>query len=417
MQTRFEVLKQARTKAVVTLESAERDAAEKKAYEKLAQSVKLPGFRPGKAPLEVLKEKIERDRVLEETVRAALPDVLKAATEGKELKPILQPSIAVESTEPLTISVLFVEHPEVKVKGAKKLGIKKTPVAEPSNEEVDQFITQLLDRDRKETSVDRAAKAGDLVEVAMESTTTDGEPFKELSVGKYSFTLGKEELLPELEAHLHGVKKGETKTADVSFPKTHDIPVVQGKKAKVTFTVKDVREVTLPELTAEYIKTRLGAEKSVDEFKKDVASMLKSQRLQNEMGKREQELMKAVREATVVDLAPELLNAESRLVLEEFVDRLKKQGLTLEDWMKSTNKDQKTVESELTTAAKDRLTLRFGMRALVGEREIPVTDEDVTAFLQQVDPEHAGRHKSGDPAFEDARVEVKVRKFVEEEIR
>ncbi|MEQ1849333.1 MAG: trigger factor [Candidatus Peribacteraceae bacterium] len=418
MQTRFETLKQARTKAIVTFEPGERADAEAKALSRLAEKVKIPGFRPGKAPIEMLREKIKEEELLEETVRAALPDVLKAATSGeKKLAPILQPSISIESTEPLQVGVLFVEEPEVKIKNPKKLGIKKEPVPEPSTKEIDEFVNQLLDRDRSEASVERGAKIGDLVEVAMESKHKDGSPLAELSVGKYSFTLGKEELLPELEKHLHGVKKDEKKSADVSFGKNHEIPALQGKDATVHFTIKDVREVSLPALTPEYLKNRLGAEKPVEEFKKDVAALIKSQKMESVYRQREQELLKAVRDATTVDLAPELLTAEARLVLEEFVDRLSKQKLTLEDWMQSTKKDEKTVQEELMQAAKDRLTLRFGMRAATKEQDITVSDDEVIDFLKRVSPGSENQHKSGDPAFEDARMEVKVQKFVEEAIR
>jgi trigger factor len=417
MHTRFESLKQSRTKAIVTLDDAERSRFEGAALTRLATKVKMPGFRPGKAPLDLLREKIMDEELLEETVRAALPTILKAATEGeKKMKPILQPAISVEKKEPLEIGVLFVEEPDVKVKGAKKIGIKKQTIPEPTDAEVDAFVHQLLDRDRKEESVDRASAIGDIVEVAMDATE-NGTPLKELTVGKYSFTLGKEELLPELEKHLHGVKKDEKKSADVSFAKDHEIPALQGKKTTVMFMVKDVRSVQLPELTSEYLKTRLGAEKSVEDFRLDVAALLRSQKMESVYRAREQELLKTVRDATTVDLAPELLTAEARLVLEEFVDRLKKQNLTLEDWMKSTNKDEKAVQSELMTAAKDRLTRRYGMRAVALERDLTVSDEEVTDFLKRVSPGSETQHKSGDPAFEDARIEVRVHKFVEETIR
>jgi len=418
MQSQLEKLPQARTKVTVILDSTERTTAEEKALQTLSQSMKLPGFRPGKAPLAVLREKVTETQLLEETVRAALPDVMKTAMATGELRPIMQPSVSLEAKEPLTLSVMFVERPEVKVKGAKKLSIQKNPITDPTAKEVDECITQLLDRDRKETSVDRAAKTGDVVEVAMDSKDEKGEPLKELTVSKYSVVLGKEELLPELEKHMHDVKKGESKTTEIAFAKDHDIPALQGKKATVTLTVNDVREVTLPELTPEYIKTRLGAEKSVEEFRKDVSVMLRSQRGQQEMQRREQELLKTVRESTTVDLAPELLNAEARLVLDEFQARLQKQGITFDDWIQSTGKEQKEVEKEVLQSARDRLLLRFGMHKVVEEREIPASDTDVVAFLQEVSgPDAAKEHVPGSPAFEEAKAEVKVRTFIEEMVK
>lgn len=416
MQTRIETLKQARKKVLVTLDEVEKATGEVKALKKLAESVNLPGFRPGKAPIDLVKEKAGKERILEETVRALLPDIMKAALAAGEFKPILQPSISVDSVEPLIVGVLFVERPEIHVKAAKKIGLKKEPMTEPTDADVESFIKNLLDRDRTEKSVDRVSKAGDIVEVSMEAVDGEGQQIKEISVGRYLFTIGKEELLPELEPTIAGTKAGDIKVSEVTFSKDHGIPLLQGKKAKVTMTVKEVRETMLPELTPEYIKKRLGVEKSVDAFKGDVRSMLAEQKKRGEMQKREQELLKLVREATTIDLAPELLNAEAQVVFHDFEDRIKSQGLTFADWIKSTGKEQKQVEEELMQAAKDRLTLRFGMHEVVKEREITVTDEEVNALIHQgMHGEHDhSEHAPGTPMFEDAKTEVKIRKFIDE---
>jgi len=418
MQSRIEVLPQARKTVVVTIDAAEKAAAESKALEKLASSMKLPGFRPGKAPTELLKEKIEKEKLLEETVRALLPDVMKHALDSKDVKPIMQPSISVGSVDPLTIHVTIVERPEVKVKGAKKISIKKEPIADPSPKEIDRFVDMFLEHDRAEKDKDGPAASGDAITISMEGKDANGVPLTALTTERYSLQLGKEDILPELETHLLGMKKGDTKTVTIDFPPTHEVQDLRGKKATVTLSVQGVREVSLPTLTSEYLEKRLKAKKSVEEFRADISRMLKDQRKQHVMQQREEDLLKAVKEATTVDLAPELVNVEAQIVLDGFIERLKKQGLTFDDWLKSTGKDPKLVGEEVKTAARDRLTLRFGMHEVVKERDITVTDDDVHAFIHQgvsSDHDHAD-HAPGTPLFEDAKSEVKIRKFISEEI-
>ena len=218
MDITVEKLKESKIRTVTILTDDERGAAEESALNQLAQHVEIKGFRTGKAPLSKVRERVGEENLLEETVRVLLPKVLKEALEKSEAKPILRPSANIVSKSPLTIEIIFVNRPPVTVKKPEKITVEKKKPAEVTEKDIDTFINKILQQDRTETPVDRDVQKGDAVSFEMK-TMKKGVQVDELTVPAYGMVLGSEELLPELEEHLLGMKKGESKTANVSFSK------------------------------------------------------------------------------------------------------------------------------------------------------------------------------------------------------
>jgi len=228
--------------------------------------------------------------------------------------------------------------------------------------------------------VERAAKAGDSIRISMKGTKK-GKQVDELTVGSYAIMLGKEELFPELESHLTGMKKDEVKTVDVTFPKTHDIPGIRGEKIAVELTVKTVSEVTVPKLTQEYITQRLQTDKTPEALRSDIRLMIKDRRTSDEMKRREEELYDKVKEATSVEIASELIETEVQEMVRDLHERLKKQGTNLQDWLKNTGKDEKSIVEEMRTIAKSRTTLRFGLQELAEKLKIEPDEAEFKAAI------------------------------------
>jgi len=369
METATKKLPQSRIRTSTVIAPEERLSAEHKALQALTERVEIKGFRIGKAPADKVRERVGAERVLEETIRFLLPAVLKEALEKSGAKPMLRPSASVASTDPLTIELTFVERPAVSVKNPRSLRVEKKVIPEATNEDVDAFVHTVLMQDTSETTVDRAAAKGDFVRMSL-STTKKGKPVDELTIGNYGLLIGNEDLLPELEPHLTGMKKDERKTADVSFPKDHDIPSIRGEKLSVAITVKSVAEVMLPELTQEYLKSRLGNDMTPDAFRSDVKKMITDRKRSEERQRREEELYEKVRAATTVDLAPEVIDAEVEDMAADLRSRLEKQGMTMDDWLKSGGKEAATVVNEMKGIAESRIKLRFGMQELASKLDI-----------------------------------------------
>jgi len=380
METTVEKLKESKIKTTTTISDAEHADAEKKALERLASQVDIKGFRSGKAPLEKIRERINEEALLQETVRVLLPSVLKEGLAKSEAKPILRPAANVTSIKPLVISVTFVNRPPVTVKKPESIKVERKKVPDVTESDVDDFVEKVLLQDRTEALVERAAKAGDSIRISMKGTKK-GKQVDELTVGSYAIMLGKEELFPELESHLTGMKKDEVKTVDVTFPKTHDIPGIRGEKIAVELTVKTVSEVTVPKLTQEYITQRLQTDKTPEALRSDIRLMIKDRRTSDEMKRREEELYDKVKEATSVEIASELIETEVQEMVRDLHERLKKQGTNLQDWLKNTGKDEKSIVEEMRTIAKSRTTLRFGLQELAEKLKIEPDEAEFKAAI------------------------------------
>ena len=421
MEISIEKLKQCRIKATIVIAEDERRKAEDAALAAIGKHVRTKGFREGKAPVAIVREQAGAERVLEETVRRLIPQMMKEAIEKSGAKPIMHPAASITSTSPLTVDILFVERPTVILKKPDSITVEKKRATEVTEQDIARVLRRMMEHDITETAVDRAAANGDSVQLSLKSTDKEGKPVEELTVDRYKTLIGSEELLPEIAKAALGMKKGDKKTVTIAFSKTHDINGLRGKTVNVEMTANVVNAVTLPELTQEFIKTRFGVERTPEGFKAEVKEMLSKQRKNDEMKRREEEFYKSVRAATTVDLAQELIDAETKEMLHDLEERLKKQETTLEQWMKMTGKLPKDLGEEMKKIAVDRITLRMGLQEYVDKKKIELTEEEMKKLLDAI-KEHATKNghaipdeelKAGGGVYEQVRWEERMKKAVE----
>lgn len=427
METTIEKLPQSRIRTSTIITDEEHMNAEKLALALLTEQVEIKGFRMGKAPSDMVKSRVGTEKLLEETVRALLPRVMKEALEKSGAKPILRPAAQVVSAQPLTIAFTFVQRPTVTLRKPNTITVEKKTFTETTDKEAESFIKKILIQDRTETPSQSPAKHGDLVNIAM-SAKKKGKQIDELTIGHYNLVIGSEDLFPQLEPHVMGMKKDDKKTVDITFPKDHDIPGIRGEKISIDITTKGVSEVKLPELTQEYLKLRVGRDMTPDNFRIDVKKMLLDRKKSEEMKRREEDLYTKVREATEVDIAPEILDAEVQDMVQDLHHRLEQQKMTMDDWLKATNKNPKSVVDEMKQIASSRIVLRFGMQELAAklsiEPEATVLDQNLKAAKEH--GEKNGRPipeeelKDGGSVYEQIKFDLKmqalVKKMIDDEV-
>lgn len=209
-------LKQSRTACTVTFTDDEAAAAEQKALQKLGENIRIEGFRPGKAPADLLRQKIDPTQLSEEAVHSLLPGVFSAILKEHSLHPIIPPKVDLTSRAPLTLVLTFVEKPEVKVKGADKIRIAKKDLA-VEEKDVARMTDYLRNQYRTRTPADRPAKDGDELTVDFVGHL-DGKEAEGTRATGYTLTLGSKSLIPGFEEGLIGMKKSEQKTFNVTFP-------------------------------------------------------------------------------------------------------------------------------------------------------------------------------------------------------
>ena len=413
------VEKNGRTTYTVTYTESETKTAQDRALAHMGEHAHIAGFRPGKVPLEMLREKVDKGELLEETVRRILPETIRTVVERDQLRPIMPPKIEVTKDVPLTLDVTLIVRPEVNIKGLKKIKVEKQEVkADPKD--LQRMIDYMRNQYRTTKSVDRAAKDGD--EVTMNFTGKDGEGkiIPGTDAEGYKIVIGSKSLIAGFEDGLVGMKKGDVKDLNLTFPAKYHAEHLQNKPANFTVTVTDVAEVHMPELTDEFVKEHNMGE-SAAAFKASLEKNMLEQEEDMERRRRESALFDAVRSATSVELAPELVDQEARSIAENLGEQLQRQNMSLEQWLESTKKNPQQLRDELQDEGKKRLVLRFGLEQALEEMEIAVPDDEmqkaIAEALDSMEPEERKKEEAhfatkGEHGYEDILWRKKIEKFV-----
>jgi trigger factor len=410
----------ARKEYAVSFDEAELMNAEKKALTLLADQVRIPGFRPGKASPEMVKERVRKEDLLEETIRMLLPEAVSSIMEKEQLKPIMPPKVEVTSASPLAVSIRFIEKPEVTVKGLEKLAPKKEEVKVDAKD-VDRMVDYLLQQHRTTGIVTRPAAEKDEVTMDFSGTDEHGKEIPGTKAEDYKVVIGSKSLIPGFEEALKGLSAGGEKTFQVTFPQEYHAEHLKGKPATFAVKVKSVAEVHMPALTDEFVKEKKMGE-SAAAFRAEIEKTLRDQEEHMNRQKRESAMFEALAKATTVDLAPELIETEARALAEDLGNQLDRNKLTLEAWLAQQKKTPQQLKEEMENEAKRRLTLRFGLEKALEMKKIEVTDDEMKTVMEEAKQElsqeerisHAAEYATGGEAYERIKWQKTVEKFLKE---
>lgn len=394
-------------------------AAEEQALAALAEKVKIQGFRPGKAPREMLLQKINPDDLVEETIHHLLPGIMESLVKEQNIQTIISPKVSLKKRDPLTIGIVFVERPKVTFKGIDKIKIeKKAPKVE--DKDVDRMAEFILQKHETATAVDRGAGEKDRVTMDFWGADSEGKEIAPIRTQGHAIVLGSKSLIPGFEEALKSAKKGEERTFTLTFPKDYHAKELSSKPVTFHVTVTKVEEVKIPELTDAFVKEHLHVE-TAEAFRKELKSSMVVQEERLDHQRREQELMEAIGKATVVNLPKELVEEEERNILDDMQEQLRRQGKTLQEWMEATKKKPEDLKKDLEQRATQRLTLRLGIRELLEVKKITVSDDEmhvaVSGLLSplsekertEVEPAYA----KGEQAYEQLKWQKRVEKLFE----
>ena len=277
----------------------------------MARNLKLAGFRPGKAPLAVAEKNVDQEQLQAQLVDEVLNRMYSQALQDENLRPVAQPQASVTKFVPYT--TLEAEL-EVEVVGDITLpDYKKIKLAIPAvkveAKNVDAVLDDLRQRAADRTDVDRAAKDGD--QVYMDFTGTDAktkEPIEGADGKNYPLVLGSNSFIPGFEENLLGVKAGDDKSFDLTFPADYSVAALQKKKVNFAVSVIKVQELKQPKLDEAFAAT-VGPFKSVAELKADIKKQLEAERQQQVRRDFESELLGKITEQAKVAI-PEALIEE-----------------------------------------------------------------------------------------------------------
>lgn len=397
MKSTVEKLSPTRVRINVEVPFTELEPDFDRAFKQMATQVRLPGFRPGKAPRKLLEARIGRGAVLEQVVNDALPSRYSEAVSAAELQPLGQPEIEVtklEDNEELVFTAEVDIRPEIELPDLSALKITVDPI-EVGDDEVDTELQNLRARFGTLTGVERPAAEGDFVSIDL-SATVDGEDVPEAATEGLSHEIGSGQLIEGLDEAIIGLKVDESKT----FTTTLAAGEHAGKEAEVTVTVKSVKERELPEADDEF--AQLASEfDTIAELKESLveqvsrvkriqqAEQIRDKALEVLLDDVEVPLPEAIVKAQVDDA---LHNAIHGLDHDEdkFNEQLIEQGSSREEFDADNQSNaEKAVKTQLLMdAVADKLDIQVGQedlteRLVLMSRQYGIEPQQLLQVLQQ----------------------------------
>ncbi|MBT5468249.1 trigger factor, partial [Candidatus Peregrinibacteria bacterium] len=374
-------------------------------------------------PMDQVKDKVDSDKLFQQTIHHLLPTTFEKLIESDNIKPIIHPRVEAVSQSPLTVKIIFVEKPEVKIKGIDKIKIeKKEP--EVDEKEMNKMIDYILAKHKKIIPVEREAKSGDQVTMDFWGSDKEDKEIDGIRTEGHIVEIGSKVLIPGFEDALIGMKKGEEKAFTLTFPEKYHAEQLQNQPVTFHVTVKDIAEINMPELNDEFAQKELQS-KDVADFKKQISDSMLQQEITVEHQRRERILMDEIVKCTTVELAEELISEETKQMVGEFSQQLQQQGMTMETWMTQSGKKAEEVMEDMKEQSTTRLKLRLGMQKLIDEKNIDISDEEmdmvIEEFLSQATPEQKveveSSYKKGAQAYEQLKWQKNVEKALSEMLK
>lgn len=382
LRTDVTELGDSRVRVDAAVPAAEVDKRVERAARDLAGEMKLPGFRKGKVPAQLVIQRLGREAVVEQALRSSLPDWYDEALRVSGVRPVGDPKLNVEKLpgpgEELELSIEIGVRPTAKI--GSYLGVE---VGKGEPEVPEEAIQAELDRLREGFAslepVDRAAAEGDLVSLDY-TGTVDGEPFAGGEGHDQLVELGSGSLVEGFEAGLTGASAGEERTIDVTFPEDYRAQELAGKAASFAVTVKEVREKQLPDLDDEFASEASEFD-TLDELRAEIRS-----RLAEALERRADEefrgaVVDAVAAEAEVEVPAELASARASEQLDRFLHDLQHRGVEPEAFLRVQEGGREGMLEAMREDAERSLRREAALAAVADAEGIEVSDDDLLEAL------------------------------------
>lgn len=345
-------------------------------FKKIIKKVKIDGFRPGKAPRNIYEQKYGKQSIVVEAVDSCMNEAYVKALKEFKGEPIMQPTVGIEKADETGVTYVFTftTKPEIKINKYTNLGVKKDSV-KVTKKDVDAEIEKMRKEYADLTVKDGKAENGDTVIIDFEGFDGD-KAFEGGKAENYALELGSNSFIPGFEEALVGVKKGDKKDVNVTFPKDYHAEELKGKPVVFKVLVHEVKTKVYPELDEDFFLD-LGLEdvKTKEDLEKKVKETMTEQKEYEAENKYVDELFEALLKETSVEVPHELIHEELDRMVEQYAERLKMQGITLEQFYKFTNSSEEALKAQMHEEAEKRVKLRFAIDEIIELEKIDATDE------------------------------------------
>ena len=373
-----EKLEKSMVALTVEVSAEEFEAAVEKAYRKQRGSIRVPGFRPGKAPRKIIENMYGSGVFYEEAVNEALPDAYTAAVKEQELEVVGYPEVELLSVgkEGFSFKATVAVYPEVTLGQYKGVEAPKAEVS-VTDEDVEGRVKEMADRNSRMVSVeDRAVAKGDVANIDFEGFL-DGVPFDGGKGDSFDLEIGSGQFVPGFEDQVAGMSISEEKDIDITFPEDYHADLA-GKTVVFHVKVNAIKVKELPALDDEFAKD-VSEFDTLDELKKDVREKMLAER--EEAAKRafEDAAMSKVAAGIQADIPDAMIEEQAKRFVDNFRMQLQSQGVPYEEYMKMTGMEEEKLLADAKVPAEGQVRMDLAIAAIVKAEGLEASDEDVEA--------------------------------------
>lgn len=366
----------------ITVSEETMKEAGKKAKEDIAKHTKVKGFRPGKVPADVIEKHVSPEAIKGHTIELAIQKSYAEAVVKEKLEVVSRPHVHIEKEDPLVFKAKVAVMPEVEIKDHKSIKIAKKE-AKVEKKEIEEVLDNLKKQGTIYKDVERSAKEGDRAELEFEGFEGD-KPVEGTKSSNHPVILGENSLIPGFEEKVVGMKIGEKKEFDITFPKDYHSKDFQGRKMTFKVELQRLEEAIIPEIDEAMIEKFTGKKMKLDELTKEIEENLQAKKDSDLKRERENEYVEALLKKIKVELPDSIIADETEQILEEMKKNITSRN---NDWNEFLER-AKTTEDELREKYKEeaerRVKIRLALQKIIQEEEIKVSDEDLSAELEKV---------------------------------
>ena len=386
MATTFEKLSSNKVKLGFTVDAAKFDEAIRKAYQKDVKNITIPGFRKGKAPMQVIENHYGAGVFYEDAFEILFPEVYQAALTEHGVTPVDRPELNMEQIEKgkyLIFSVEVFVTPDVELGQYKNLGIEKK-VDEVTEDDVKAEIERARDRAARYIDVtDRPAKLDDQVNIDYAGFVGE-EQFEGGTAQGHNLVLGSGQFIPGFEDQLVGAEAGSDVEVHVTFPEKYHAENLAGKEATFKVKVNSIREKEVPALDDDFVKEASETANTVDEYKAEIREKLEKQAEQKADNAFESEILEAVVENTKIDLPEAMIEEQIDNMLRDMEMRLMYQGMRLDDYLKYTGQTREDLRKVYHDEAERRVRTQLTLEEIRKVEEIKAEEADIDEEMKSL---------------------------------
>ena len=379
MKSTVETLDDNRVKLSVEVDEETFDVAVDAAFKRIAKEVRMPGFRPGKAPRRLLEAQFGSAVGREEALREAMPEYYAQAVIEHDVDVVAPPEIEITGGQedgPVQFDAVVEIRPSVSAAGYDGLRVEiPNPVA--SAEEIDEQIDNLRRNFAELSVVERAAADEDHVTIDIEATHGD-EPVPGLTTTDYDYLLGSGAVVPEIDENLRGASAGD----DVEFSADHPDPEEE-EPLQFSIAVKEVKEAVLPDLDDEFAKANSEFE-TVEDLRADMADRMNTMRIQQANMAVQQNTAEALA-ALVTDEIPEsMIENEINARIQDLVQRLQQQGMDVGAYLDAVGQTAETLAAEFREPAEQAVKVDLALRSVADLQGLVPDDDRIDEVIAEM---------------------------------